>query len=214
MRTEEGLTLDSRQPVAGDPTSQVTYRALSASALWWATVTSVVVPMLNLPDGQYALVDGPGHVFELGADGSLTRISLRSLLNAGRGSGWRFRNIQPPIPGPSQEVFKQASVLVETAHAGLAVPAMLSSYRARERWNRSLIIVVPHTYSTEAFFRRFALAGHPEDDLAALRTEFPPKRRMRNESPDPAIHQRHPNASRLQGDGTHQGRLVARPFGP
>lgn len=84
MTVDDGTTLDSRQPIDGDPSSQVTRSSLATSLLWWITVASVVSPILDSAGGDsFALVIGNRSVVELRQDGTLRRKSLRSFLPGG-----------------------------------------------------------------------------------------------------------------------------------
>jgi hypothetical protein len=84
MTLDDGSTLDSRQPVDGDPTSRVTRTTLGTSLLWWQTVITLVSPILDSAgDGAFALIIGSRSVAELRQDGALRRTGLRSLLPGG-----------------------------------------------------------------------------------------------------------------------------------
>ena len=47
MTVDDGSTLDSRQPVTGDPGSSVRLASLASSLLWWTTVSSLVGQILD-----------------------------------------------------------------------------------------------------------------------------------------------------------------------
>jgi hypothetical protein len=84
MTVDDGTVLDSRQPVDGDPSSQMTRSSLATSLLWWITVASVVGPILDgAGEGSFTLVIGNRSVVELRQDGTLKRSSLRSFLPGG-----------------------------------------------------------------------------------------------------------------------------------
>ncbi len=81
-----GDLIDSRQQLVGDNGSDAMRRSLGGSWLWWSTVASVVVPMLESSGREaYALVIGERSVHELKPDGSTARESLRKLLPGGSG---------------------------------------------------------------------------------------------------------------------------------
>ena len=98
MTVDDGSTLDSRQPIVGDPGSQVTRRSLATSLLWWTTVSSLVSRILDTAgQGTFALVIGGRSVVEVRGDGELRRTRLRSMLPGGsttadfiRCVGWRL----------------------------------------------------------------------------------------------------------------------------
>ncbi|MGH9106358.1 MAG: hypothetical protein ACRDZX_11085 [Acidimicrobiales bacterium] len=84
MTVDDGSTLDSRQPIVGDPGSQVTRKSLAASLLWWATVSSLVDPILRSSgDNAFAMVIGARSVVEVRSDGELRRTRLRTFLPGG-----------------------------------------------------------------------------------------------------------------------------------
>ncbi len=84
MTVDDGSTLDSRQPVTGDPGSSVRLDSLASSLLWWTTVSSLVGQILDSAgDDPYALVIGNRSVVELRQDGRLRRLGLRSILSGG-----------------------------------------------------------------------------------------------------------------------------------
>ena len=89
--TEDGTTLDSRQPMVGDPRGQVVYRTLSRSHLWWEVVRSLTDSIVKSKPGSYALVDGPRQVFDLTSDGAIKRVSLADFLAVGSPESiWHF----------------------------------------------------------------------------------------------------------------------------
>ena len=56
MTVDDGSTLDSRQPVTGDPASNVTRVSLATSLLWWTTASSLVGQILDSKENDpYAL---------------------------------------------------------------------------------------------------------------------------------------------------------------
>ncbi len=112
MTVDDGSTLDSRQPIIGDPSSRITRASLATSLLWWTTVTSLVNPILDssAPDA-FALVIGSRSVVEVRPDGDLRRIRLRSLLPGGSTTADVLRCIDEPLPDGyelvAQENFQQ-----------------------------------------------------------------------------------------------------------
>src|SRR5450631_735345 len=105
MINEAGKTLDSRQEIGEDFNSDVLHWTLSFSPLWWKTVSTLVMPILNeLGDDSYALVVGGGPLKVLRSDGSLGRRALKSVLPG----GVEFLRIQQitqtqPIPSDYQD---------------------------------------------------------------------------------------------------------------
>lgn len=84
MTLDDGSTLDSRQPVDGDPASKVTRTALGTSLLWWQTVITLVGSILDSAgESAFVLIIGSRSVMELRQDGTLRRTGLRSLLPGG-----------------------------------------------------------------------------------------------------------------------------------
>ncbi|MFF1702968.1 hypothetical protein [Streptomyces sp. NPDC058252] len=84
MTVDDGSSLDSRQPVADDPTSHVTQASLATSLLWWLTASSLVGRLLDSAgESAFALLVGRRSVVELRHDGSLRRTGLRALLPGG-----------------------------------------------------------------------------------------------------------------------------------
>lgn len=81
-----GSPIDSRQRLAGDDHADAMRRSLGGSWFWWASVASVVIPILeSAGPNAYALVVGERSVHELKPDGSTARESLRRLLPGGTG---------------------------------------------------------------------------------------------------------------------------------
>ena len=81
MMVDDGSTLDSRQPISGDPTSHVTHTSLATSHLWWLTAASLVGRLLDSAGtAAFALLIGNRSVVELRRDGTLRRRGLRALI--------------------------------------------------------------------------------------------------------------------------------------
>jgi hypothetical protein len=87
MIMDDGSKLDSRQPVQGDPASQIVQRSLATSWLWWDTASSVVLRILDTfgPNAS-ALIFGQRSVVEVDSRGELKRTRLRSILRGGVGT--------------------------------------------------------------------------------------------------------------------------------
>ncbi|WP_042379779.1 hypothetical protein [Streptacidiphilus melanogenes] len=84
MTVDDGSSLDSRQPVTGDPASHVTHSSLATSQLWWLTASSLVGRLLDSAgDNAFALLLGNRTVVELQPDDTLRRTGLRSVLQGG-----------------------------------------------------------------------------------------------------------------------------------
>lgn len=184
--TEDGVTMDSRQPMEGDPTCQVFYRSLSRSHLWWETVRSLVDPIVRDAGGGYALVDGPHQVFDLASDSGIKRVSLADLLAVGSPEAhWRFPHDERPNVASIRDVYGGATALVDIAQAGKSGAEVLSSFSARVRWNPSLVLVVPHTHALGEFFGHVALAGQGEEAQTAYRDANRSQRQRWGGRPDP-----------------------------
>lgn len=184
--TEDGVTMDSRQPMDGDPTCQVLYRSLSRSHLWWDTVRSLVNPIVRDAGDGFALVDGPHQVFDLASDGGIKRVSLADLLAMGSPEArWRFPHDEHPDVESLRDIYRDACALVDISQAGKSGAAVLSSFGARVRWNPSLVIVVPHTCALQEFFGQVALAGQGEETQVAYREANRPDRPRWGGEPDP-----------------------------
>jgi hypothetical protein len=184
--TDDGVSMDSRQPTEGDPTCQVLYRSLSRSHLWWETVRSVVDPIIRDAGDGYAVVDGPHQIFDLASGGGIKRVSLADLLAVGSPeSHWRFPFDEHPDVEGLREIYRNASALVDISQAGKSGSAVLSSFSARERRNPSMVLVVPHTHALQEFFGHVALAGQGEEAQAAYRDANSPTRPRWGGAPDP-----------------------------
>ena len=84
MTLDDGSTLDSRQPVDGDPAGRVSRSGLVTSLLWWQTVITLVSSILDsAEEDSFAMIIGSRSVMELRQDGTLRRTGLRSLLPGG-----------------------------------------------------------------------------------------------------------------------------------
>lgn len=105
MTVDDGSTLDSRQPLTGDPASQITHTSLATSLLWWSAASSLVNLILDCADDDpFALVIGNRSVVDLRQDGRLHRTRLRSLLSGGTTAVELIRtSIDEPLPAGYEE---------------------------------------------------------------------------------------------------------------
>ena len=224
MTVDDGSTLDSRQPIVGDPGSQVTRRSLATSLLWWTTASALVSRILDDSGPHaFALVIGARSVVEVRGDGELRRTRLQSFLPGDWTTADFIRCIGEPLPdgyramgeeshdrwrGPARRrrvkivygyqftnggqrwVFVnqgeyymslaaaqfEPSVIVDTSwpteaeQKGDSYAPYAERFRRLERgrlFDRGIVLVMPHTYRTETFFRKYASwvhAGRPDDD--------------------------------------------------
>jgi hypothetical protein len=184
--TEDGATVDSRQPMAGDPTNQVAYRSLVRSHLWWATTRSLVDPIVKSSPAFYCLVDGPHQVFDLASDGGIKRVSLSDLLSVGTPeSHWRFPHDEWRADKSQEDIYREAAALVDTSQAARDGGTMLSHFKALLRWNPALVMVVPHTHTLQEFFGRVAMSGQGEEAWDAYASEHPRTPERSGRDPDP-----------------------------
>lgn len=108
MELSDGSEFDSRQEIEADAGSETARRALAGSWLWWDTVTSVVLPILeyDAPDA-FALVVGQKSTLDFKPDGSLRRSRLRGMLPGGVGSISIARSAwNEPVPADHEKVAK------------------------------------------------------------------------------------------------------------
>ncbi|WP_157968593.1 hypothetical protein [Streptomyces geranii] len=111
MTVDDGSSLDSRQPVAEDPTSHVTHASLATSLLWWLTASSLVGRLLDSAgESAFALLVGQRSVVELRHDGSLRRTGLRAVLPGGTTELELIRtSFDEPLPDSYTETHKLES---------------------------------------------------------------------------------------------------------
>ena len=84
MNVDGGAVLDSRQLLEGDPKAYVAHQALTTTPLWWTTVVSLAMPLLESSTaGGFALVIGKQMLRELRSDGTLASRRLTALLPGG-----------------------------------------------------------------------------------------------------------------------------------
>jgi len=100
MTLEDGLTIDSRQEVEGDPGGETIRKALEGSLHWWMTVSSIVRPVLeNAGSETFAMILGQRSVLQLLPDNTTRRSSLRKLLPGGVSTVSMVRSAMgEPIP--------------------------------------------------------------------------------------------------------------------
>ena len=99
ITADDGTTLDSRQPMDGDLSSEVIRSSLAGSLLWWITATSVVSSILDsAADDAFALIIGNRSVTDLRQDGTLKRTSLRSFLPGATTNTELIRSADQPLP--------------------------------------------------------------------------------------------------------------------
>lgn len=111
MTVDDGSSLDSRQPVADDPTSHVTQASLATSLLWWLTASSLVGRFLDSAgESAFALLVGQRSVVELRHDGSLRRTGLRAVLPGGTTELELIRtSFDEPLPDTYTETHRLGS---------------------------------------------------------------------------------------------------------
>ena len=137
MTVDDGSTLDSRQPVIGDPSSRVTRASLATSLLWWTTVTSIVGPILDSSGpGAFALVIGTRSVVEVRPDGDLRHIRLRSMLPGGSTTVDVLRCVDEPLPDGYELVARETLEQWRESkdHRQLEVLFGCRFHRESERW--------------------------------------------------------------------------------
>lgn len=107
MTMSDGSVLDSRQPTELENQAQAMRKALTKSWLWWSTVSSLVLPILEgYEPERFALLVGERTVIELATDGTLKRRRLAKLLPGG---GSNIKTIWSPTPETLPDGWKQAS---------------------------------------------------------------------------------------------------------
>ena len=184
--TEDGTTLDSRQPMVGDPRGQVVYRTLSRSRLWWEVVRSLADSIVKSKPGSYALVDGPRQVFDLASDGGIKSLSLADFLAVGTPeSNWHFPFGEFRAGRSPDEMYQGAAALVDISQANRAGAALLSHFGALLRRNPNQVLIVPHTHYLQEFFGRVALAGQSEQTLSTYADEHPQGSPASRREPNP-----------------------------
>ncbi|MFG2456522.1 hypothetical protein ACGFWE_05550 [Streptomyces sp. NPDC048523] len=111
MTVDDGSSLDSRQPVAEDPTSHVTHASLASSLLWWLTASSLVGRLLDSAgESAFALLVGQRSVVQLRHDGSLRRTGLRAVLPGGTTELELIRtSFDEPLPNSYTEAHRLES---------------------------------------------------------------------------------------------------------
>jgi hypothetical protein len=83
----DGSEVDSRQSATDEKTAGALLTALTSSAEWWSTVSSIVVPTLDDSEGGFAVILGRRSIFRATfLDGEPRRSVLRKVLRGAVGS--------------------------------------------------------------------------------------------------------------------------------
>jgi hypothetical protein len=172
--TEDGTTLDSRQPMVGDPRGQVVYRTLSHSHLWWEVVRRLTDSVVKSKPGSYALVDGPRQVFDVASDGAIKRVSLADFLAVGTPeSNWHFPFDESRAGKSYVDLYGGSGAVVDISQANKGGSDLLAHFRGLLRRNPGQVLIVPHTHYLQEFFGEVALAGQGELAWAAYAAQHP-----------------------------------------
>ena len=184
--TEDGTTVDSRQPMVADPRGQVVYRTLSRSHLWWEVVRSLAESIVKSKPGGYALVDGPRQVFDLASDGAIKSVSLAGFLAIGTPeSNWYFPFEEFRAGTSFDDLYRGSGAVVDISQANRVGSAMLTHYGAVLRRNPAQVLIVPHTHYLQEFYGQVALAGQGEQAWAAYAAEHPREAPEASREPNP-----------------------------
>src|SRR5439155_21498257 len=74
-------------PATDDMTANALHAALTGCAEWWSTVSSIVVPTLEDPEGGFAVIFNPRRsILHVTSDGGIRRSVLRKFLRGTGGS--------------------------------------------------------------------------------------------------------------------------------
>jgi hypothetical protein len=95
LKLSDGSEVDSRQSATDDKTAAALEVALTGSAAWWSTVSSVVVPTLDDSGGGFAVILGRRSIVRATWDGEPRRSVLRKVLRGTVGSV----SVMRPFPG-------------------------------------------------------------------------------------------------------------------
>jgi len=155
--TDGGDRLDSRQAFADDPHSAVALKTLAVSELWWQTVASVVLPLLEARGGDaVANIGGPRTVMVPNLNGAVLRRRLASVLPGGvrtakkpTAGKWRLIDM-----GQMWQDDADAAVVVDTWGWYWFNARSASDYtHFEELWlkHNNLVIVAPHTHAARVF---------------------------------------------------------------
>ncbi len=82
----DGSEVDSRQPATDEKTAGALQAALTGSAAWWSTVSSIVVPTLDDSEGGFAVILGRRSIFRVTSNDEPHRSVLRKFLRGAVGS--------------------------------------------------------------------------------------------------------------------------------
>jgi hypothetical protein len=175
---DTGEQLDSRQAVDNDPWSTIARTSLATSDLWWLTVISVVMPLLDSGDpDSFAAVGGPRSTVAVKPDGTLIRNRLSNLLPRGvrrknQDGKWQFVEMG--------ELWSPESwnVVVDTWGWFWANALSAHDYREFEDiWLKHgvLTVVAPHTHAAQIFldgYTKWVSDGRYTDAPGAPLPEF------------------------------------------
>jgi hypothetical protein len=87
LTLSNGSEVNSRQDATDDMTAYALHDALTGCAEWWSTVSSIVVPTLEDPEGGFAVIFSPRRsILHVTSDGEIHRRALRKFLRGTFGS--------------------------------------------------------------------------------------------------------------------------------
>jgi hypothetical protein len=87
LTLSDGSEVNSRQDATDDMTAYALQDALTGCAEWWSTVSSIVVPTLEDPEGGFAVIFSPRRsILHVTSDGEIHRRALRKFLRGTFGS--------------------------------------------------------------------------------------------------------------------------------
>jgi hypothetical protein len=87
LTLSDGSEVDSRQPATDDTTADALQDALTGCAEWWSTVSSIVAPTLEDPEGGFAVIFSPRRsILHVMSDGEIRRSVIRKFLRGTVGS--------------------------------------------------------------------------------------------------------------------------------
>ncbi|MBE5469514.1 hypothetical protein E3G67_001443 [Mycobacteroides abscessus] len=154
--TDGGDQLDSRQPFADDTHSSIPLKTLSTSELWWDTVSSLVLPLLEARgDDAVAKIGGPRTLMSPNPNGPVLRRRLAGVLPGGvrtpkkRAGRWRLVEMSQ-----MWEDDEDAAVVVDTWGWYWFNAMSASDFAHFEKtWlsQDNLVIVAPHTHAATVF---------------------------------------------------------------
>jgi hypothetical protein len=131
MTLDDGSTIDSRQPLDGDPTSSITRKTLATSWLWWSAAFSVADPLLDAAgEDAFALLIGDRSITDLRSDGTLRRTRLGSLLVGGTTT---IELVRTAMGEPLLDGYAEVTTLRGSNNASLGTVGVRIS-RPAKRW--------------------------------------------------------------------------------